>query len=231
MRLLTQLAWEFRLQKRYYFFATALVISAVWLVLLFSLSDAVKSRWMPVLIFADLSNIGLLFIAGCLFLERRQGTLYALAITPVSRGHWLTLKLISLGCLTSACALVIVGLSGISVQWWLLVPAVMVTAVLFTLCGFLVALPFDDILNYFLLMALSMIVLSLPLFEYFDVYSHWMFWLLPTQPLMQLLTNAFQPAAATATTISVLLAIAWIAVLFVIAQRQFGRFVAMRSQS
>ncbi|MCY4265042.1 MAG: hypothetical protein OXE78_09310 [Gammaproteobacteria bacterium] len=71
MSLFRQLLWDLRLQKRYYFWAIALVISAVWLVLLINLNDSIRLRWLPALIFFDLSNIGLLFIAGCLYLERR----------------------------------------------------------------------------------------------------------------------------------------------------------------
>ncbi|MCG8414530.1 MAG: hypothetical protein MI746_09975 [Pseudomonadales bacterium] len=230
MNLLAQLVWEFRLQKRYYFWATALVITVVWLLLLSSLNDDLKSQWMPALIFADLSNIGLLFIAGCLYLERRQGTLYALAITPFRRSRWLVLKLISLSVLTTLCALAIALFSGASVNWFLLVPAIIATALVFTLCGFLLALPFDDLLNYFLGMALTLTVLSLPLLDYFQVYPHWLYWLLPTQPVLQLLVGGFQPASAATISVSLLLCVVWIATLYFFAAKRFNRFVAMRPQ-
>lgn len=231
MNFLTQLVWEFRLQKRYYFFVTAMIITVVWILLLITLNDEVKSRWLPVLIFADLSNIGLLFIAGCLYLERRQGTLYAIAITPVRRGQWLVLKLLSLSALTSACAVLIVGFSGVSVDWLQLLPAILVTAALFTLCGFLVALPFDDILNYFVLMALSLTVLGLPLFDYFDVYAHWLFWALPSQPVLNLLVAGFQPLTLEAYALNLALASVWIAALYSFSQHQFRRFIAVRPQA
>lgn len=230
MNLTRQLAWEFRLQKRYYFWATAAVITLVWVLLLGSLSDTVKAQWMPALIFADLSNIGLLFIAGCLYLERRQGTLYALAITPFRRSRWLLLKLISLTVLTAACALAIVLAAGGTVNWLLLIPAVLATALVFTLCGFLLALPFDDLLNYFLAMALSMIFLSLPLLDYFEVYPHWLYWLLPSQPVLILLVGSFHTVEVTSVIASMLLCVIWVCVLYILAARKFNRFVAMRPQ-
>lgn len=230
MSLLAQLVWEFRLQKRYYFWATAMVITFVWLLLLSSLSENVKTQWMPALIFADLSNIGLLFIAGCLYLERRQGTLYALAITPFPRSRWLLLKLLSLSVLTTLCALAIVVFSGASANWLVLLPAIVATALMFTLCGILLALPFDDLLNYFLGMALTLTVLSLPLLDYFEVYPHWLYWLLPTQPVLKLLVSGFQPASVTTITVSLLLCAVWVAVLYTLAVKRFSRFVAMRPQ-
>ena len=83
LNILKCLVWEFRIQWRYYFWLTGFVITAVWLALFLALDESVQVRWMPVLILVDLSNIGILFIAGLLYLERRQGTLYAYAIMPI----------------------------------------------------------------------------------------------------------------------------------------------------
>ncbi len=228
MSLFRQLLWDLRLQKRYYFWAIALVISAVWLVLLINLNDSIRLRWLPALIFFDLSNIGLLFIAGCLYLERRQGTLYALVISPVSCGRWLTVKLISLSLLTAACAILIVIFSGTAVNWLLLIPAVLANAAVFILCGFLLVLPFDDLLNYFTGMALALLILSLPLIGYFEIYVHWLYWLLPTQPVLVLLTAGFATIDSMSIAVSCLLCLGWVIVLYRLALQRFRKFIAER---
>jgi len=229
--LLSRLAWEFRLQRRYYFWTVGLVITLVWLSLLLFLSASARVLWLPVIIFADLSNIGLMFIAGMLYLERRQGTLYAVAITPVTPASWYLQKLFTLSLLTTACAIVLVLFSSLSVNWFFLLPAIILTAALFTCCGFLLALPFDGIMNYFLAMALCLALLNIPLFAYFDVVDNPFMWLLPSHPALLALSGSFQdmPTMQFLLTISVLSL--WVIALYLAGARQFRNYLALRPQA
>jgi|TARA_B100000959_G_scaffold285026_1_gene358384 hypothetical protein len=65
------LLWDFRLQYRYYFWTIALVVGAMWSGVLFALPEDIISIWLSMVIFADLSTIGVMFITGILYLERR----------------------------------------------------------------------------------------------------------------------------------------------------------------
>ncbi len=229
--LLNRLAWEFRLQRRYYFWTVGLIVSVVWLSLLLFMNEAARERWLPVIIFADLSNIGLLFIAGMLYLERRQGTLFAMAVTPVSPGAWYLQKLVCLTVLTTACAVALALFASLSASWVYLLPATILTAALFTCCGFLLALPFDGIMNYFLAMAVCLAVLNLPLFDYFGVIDSPFMWLLPTQPALLALGGSLQgmPAMQFVLTVSILLL--WVVALYLLGVRRFRGYLALRPQA
>lgn len=224
------LVWDFKLQFRYYFWATGVVVTLVWVGLLLTLSDEVIATWVPVLIFADIGNIGLIFIAGILYLERRQGTIYVAAIMPVSPATWLTLKLVSLAILCTACALVIVFFNSESVNWIRIVPAALLCAALFTSIGFLLAVPFDRIMNYFFGMALGLGVLNLPILDYLGIIEHPLMWLLPSQAAMQLLAGSFQEMSAPAFYGAALVLLGWIALLHWLGIRAYGRFVTERPQ-
>jgi fluoroquinolone transport system permease protein len=207
------LIWDFRLQARYYFWTTGIVVTGVWLLLLLALTEAARVVWIPVLIFADICNIGLLFIAGILYLERRQGTLFATAIMPVSSGAWLATKIVSLTLLCSLCASVLVYFSVEAVNWLLVFPAILLNGALFTSFGFLLACLFQKILNYFLAMALAIAVLNLPLLAYLGIFEHELMWLLPSQPALWLLAESFQNEPSDAFLPVVLLLLAWIALI------------------
>ncbi len=223
------LNWEFRLQWRYYFWVVAAVVTVVWHLLLASLSSAAKLTWLPVLLFADISNIGLLFIAGSLILERQQGTLNAIAVMPVGTGLWLAGKLISLTCLTSACGLVLTALNLDAVAWLRVVPAIVLTAAFFTSAGFILACPFQNILNYFLAMALATSILSLPLLSYFAIADSPLFWLVPSYPTVLLLEQAFGDATGVGYLATLLVCLAWISLSHYLGIRLFHRCVAARA--
>jgi fluoroquinolone transport system permease protein len=226
-RFFALLIWDFRLQARYYFWTTGIVVTVVWLLLLLTLTEAARVLWIPVLIFADICNIGLLFIAGILYLERRQGTLFATAIMPIPRGVWLATKVVSLTLLCSVCAIALVYFNVAAVNWLLVIPAILLNGVLFTSFGFLLACPFHKILNYFLAMALAIAVLNLPLLAYLGIFEHELMWLLPSQPALWLLAESFQNDPSDAFLPVLLILLAWIAVIHWLAVRLLERSIAV----
>lgn len=207
------MAWDFRLQRIYYFWLTGLVIAAVWLALLLSLGVENRLYWLPVLIFADIGNLGLLFIAGILYLERSQGTVQVVAIMPVSHGLWLSSKVASLTVLGSVSASAIVLLSLRDVSWHLLIPAIAANVALFASAGFILACPFKKILNYFFAMALALAVLNIPLLDYLDIYNHPAMWILPSHAALQMLVSAFSGVFGATYVLSSLVLVCWVGLL------------------
>lgn len=227
---LSILMWDFRLQFRYYFWVTGIVVSLVWLMLLFAIVEERSLFWIPVVIFADIGNIGLLFIAGILYLERRQGTIYVAAIMPVSSGTWLSAKLLSLAALCTACSLIIIYFKAQQVDWFRVIPAVALSGALFTSIGFLLAVPFDRIMNYFLGMALALAVLNVPVLGYLEIFDHPLLWLLPSQPAMKLLEASFRDSTSVSFYSTAILLLGWILLLHWLGIRSFRNLVSQREQ-
>ena len=63
-KFLAVLSWDFRLQYRYYFWTVGLIVTGVWVLLLSALTEEASAQIIPALIFADIGQIGLIFIAG-----------------------------------------------------------------------------------------------------------------------------------------------------------------------
>ena len=230
LRYIGILQWDIRIQFRYYFWLVALVITAMWSLVLLALSEGVVNTWVPVLIFGDIGNIGLLFIAGILYLERRQGTLYVTAIMPTSPGTWLTTKLISLSLLCLVCAIAIVAFSSNSVNWIRLIPAAVLCAALFTSIGFLVAVSFDKTINYFFAMALVLLPLNLPILDYLGIFQDDILWLVPSQPAIWALAGSFQQMPSSTYLACIVATLAWLAVSHWLGIRAFQKFIATRQQ-
>lgn len=207
------LAWDFKLQLRYYFWTVALVVTVFWLSLFYYLSEELSVQFLPVLIFADISQIGLVLIGGILFLERRLGTLSVSAVMPISATAWLAAKLVSLSLLCACCALTIVVFNVASVNWLRLIPAITLTAALFTSIGFLLVCPFERVMNYFLLMVVALGVLGIPVLAYLEIFESGLMWILPSQPAMWVLRGSLQAMPASAFYLSLLLLLAWICLL------------------
>ena len=224
------LQWDFRIQYRHYFWTIALVVSAMWSSVLFALPEDIISTWLPIVIFGDLSTIGVLFIAGILYLERRQGTIYATAVMPTSAGTWLPTKLLSLSLLCLACASIIVLFTSNSANWLRLIPAVALTAALFTSVGFLLAIQFDKLMNYFFAMALVFIPLNLPALDYLGIFSNETMWLIPSEAAIWALAGSFQDMATSTFIGCPILLLAWLAVTHWLGIRAFRRFIATRQQ-
>ena len=223
-------AWDLRIQLRYYFWVAGFVITAVWLVLLRLMPADVVDFFVPVLLFVDTCTIGVMFIAGLLFLDRHQGTIETMAVMPMRTSTWLFSKVLSLSILCTACALSIVFFNAEGVNWFKTIPAVILSSIFYTSFGFILASPFQKVLNYFLAMAVALGVLALPVFGYFDVLSTSILWVMPTQPVMVVLASASDAAASSAYYTALFVLFGWTIVTFWLAKKSFHHFVSDRME-
>lgn len=225
------LAWDLKLQLRYYFWIAGLVITLVWLAILSILPPEVSVIWVPVLLFVDTCAIGIIFIGGMLYLEKRQGTIEAIAVMPVSTTTWLLSKVVSLSILCSACALSIIFFKADSVNWYRAVPAIVLSSTLYTSLGFILACPFKNLMNYFLAMALAITVLNIPVFGYLNVLDSVLLWLVPTQPVMHVLSGIFNEMTTASFSLAMLVLLCWTYLSFRLCIKAFYRFVSQRMEN
>ena len=222
------LRWDFTLQVRHGFWVAAFFVLLPWVAVLLSVSQEQASFLLPALIFLDISIAGTLFMAGVYFFEKREGSLYALVVTPIRTWQWLTSKLVSLTVMgTVMCVVLVVIKKGIDAPWGYVLVAILCINVLFILFGFILAAPNERFTNFILCFALFFGVMEVPCLAFFGI-SHPLFWLLPTQPTLVLLRGAFDgmPPAHFAGVLGVQLA--WIAIAYFVSLRSFHRHIADR---
>lgn len=227
--LLTLLRWDVVMQVRYGFWVAGLVITLMWVLVLRALSPEYLSIWLPCVLYFDIGVIGLMFIAGVLFFERRQGAIDALVVTPVRTADWLTSKVVSLSLLATAVAVVLVLLTaGLGVDWLRLVPAFALVTSLFTLVGFRLAAHFETTSGFFAAFGIVGLPFGLPLLSYFGIWDHPLMWVNPAYPTMVLIRQAFRPGGGLELAVATLLTVFWIAVAFRSGVRAFHHRVSWR---
>ncbi|WP_254545365.1 fluoroquinolone export ABC transporter permease subunit [Halomarina pelagica] len=219
------LAWDVRLQLRYGFYAVYAVLAAAYAVLLGLLPPRLVEPALVFVVVSDAAVLGFYFIAALVLVERREGVLDALVVSPLGARGYLASKTASLTILAVLVStlLAVVAHRGTNVA--LLIVGVALTSVFFVLVGFVAVARFDSINAYFFSAPLYGVILYAPLLGYFGVYETPAFYLLPVQPALLLVGGAFGGIDASALLYGVGYLSIGSAAAFVLAERRFERYV------
>jgi fluoroquinolone transport system permease protein len=150
--------------------------------------------FMPVMVMYGVS-LTTVFLAGVLILlERGEGTLDALMVSPLRPSEYLASKLITLAALalveSAAMAIVAYGL-GFSFGW--LVLAVVMRASMGVAVGVAVGVRYRSITHFLLPGIFASLAFDLPNFWYFELWPTSLFYLWPSMPPLLLAKSAFLP--------------------------------------
>ncbi len=222
--------WDFVLQFRQRFWLAGLVVTLVWIPLVSSLPPEHANRWVSALLFGDICIIGLMFIAGILFLEKRQGSIYAAMITPLPTSTWILSKVVSLTVLCTLISSTILFFKAGESDWLRVIVAVSLSASFYTLLGLIIASPFSRINNYFICLSLTLMITSIPIYWHLGIIDHFLLWALPSYPTMILLAgclNNMPPSEFYKATGILLL---WIFCAFHLSIKAFHHFISKRKE-
>ncbi|RDI44422.1 fluoroquinolone export ABC transporter permease subunit [Nocardia mexicana] len=218
---------DFRLQRRYgFYYATGFVI-VLWAGVLAVVPDSLLGTAMPYVLMADLEFF-LFFIAGAVFFEKGEGTLFALLSTPLRFGEYLTAKLVSM-CTLALATCVVVSLVDYGPRFdpFALIGGALSMALLMILAGFVTAPLFPSISEWIMPSTLILTLAAVPLFDYSGVIQHPAFYLIPTEGSILLLGAAFDQVSLSGAQIAYALGYptACIAGLCWVARRVFYAYV------
>ncbi|GAA3760876.1 fluoroquinolone export ABC transporter permease subunit [Salinactinospora qingdaonensis] len=219
---------ELRLQKRYGFGYAALFSAVLWLAILLPIPADYRDVAAPLVLFGDLIVVAFFFIAGSVFFEKGERTLFALVVTPLRFRDYLLAKLLSLTLLSVVLSLIIiVGAHGLDFAAVPMLTGVVVTTVLMLLVSFVTAVPYPSITDWILPVSFLLAVLSLPLLHYSGLWQHWLLYLIPTQGALILFGAAFDQLTPTAWEVGYAVGyqLLWIAALALLAKRAFDRYI------
>ena len=195
-RLWSTVQWDWRLQWRQGIMVVAALLLLVWGALFSQVDSAFLPYLLPPVLYLDLSIFGFYFMAGLLYLEKADGVLAALVVTPMRRWHSLVAKIVTLSLLGLLMSILFVGvLHRESVNWAALLIGVLLNSVLFVLASFLLAVRYDAI-NEFLIPSICVLALAqVPFVDFYGLWSGWPLYLLPFQSSLLLIRGAFEPLA------------------------------------
>lgn len=181
----------------------------------------------PVLAGFCLTGLGgttFMFGASMVLLEKGEGTLEALRVSPLSSNAYLLSKALTLTAFAGLEALVVYGVAfwGVPCHGLLLAAGLGVLGLMYTGLGLALVAPCDSVTSFLMPGALAVsLLLQLPILHLFDVGPAWVWHLIPSQAPLLLMLGAFRPLApwqavyAAATSIvSLALVGAWVRLRF-----------------
>jgi fluoroquinolone transport system permease protein len=225
-RLLHSLRWNIVLQFRHGFY----YVSAFYLLIMVALLRQIPPELGLSYLQSGFVALNLLlnyfFIAALVLLERSEGVLAGLVVTPLRSGEYLMAKVLSLLLLGMLESMLIVVFSfGMVPQPLLILAGMALLSAFYTLIGFVIVARFRLMNEYILPAGALLALLLLPLLDHFHIWQSAFFSLHPLQPMLVLLRAGFLPATPWELCYGFLGSLTWVVLCFLWARRSHTRFV------
>jgi fluoroquinolone transport system permease protein len=216
--LLHALRWDVVVQARNGFYWASAFLIIVISALLLSVPESARANsalWVPAILVINLQITTFFFVAGLMLLERDEGTLSALAVSPLSPSGYLVMRTISLTGLAAAETIAIVWIGfGTSGAWLLILGGTAALGVIYTGFGAAVATRYDSV-NALLLPASAFVaLLLLPLLPHFGLAPRLPFLVHPLEPPMTLIRAGYGVVERIDVAFGVLGSFGWSALAF-----------------
>jgi len=227
------LRWEARLQRRYLFYAVTAIVAVIWIVLLRLLPAAARANpaaLIPVFVLTNLQITAFYFAAALVLMERAQGVLAALLVSPLAADEYLWAKALSLTALGLLENLVVVRfVFGPHFHWGWFAVGTAVLCILYVFAAVSAVAPHSGI-NTFLIPSVGWVTLfTAPLLSFYQVVPWWVFAWHPLMPPLRLLEAASRDLPPVSLVYLVLGSLGWCAAAQVWARRRFTRVIAPAS--
>jgi len=184
--------------------------------------------WVPALLMSEIVTMGVLFIAAVLFIEMRQQTAIAFAVTPVPTATWILAKLAAFTILSTGAAQALLILSSSIPNGALVTLTVVLTALLYNQIGFVLALWTGSIRDFFLPLSVVMGLLALSIYWHLGAADSPLFWIIPSYPAMILLASSVSAIPAGTLLLALALLLLWNAAAFWLCRHAFHTRVSAR---
>lgn len=227
-RSLATLRYDIVLQFRNGFYHVSVFFIAIWVGLWSQLPNTSNYPYaliLPALVTLNMLITTFYFVAGLVLLEKAEGTLTSLVVTPLRAEEYLVARVLSLSLLAALESLLIVVLIyGFHFNPLPLVVGMLLLGGFYTLAGFVAIVRYDSINAYVIPSGFVVLVLLLPLIDHVGLWRHPIFYLHPLQPALLLLRAAFEPPASWQIAYGLGGSLLWFTISFAWAHRIFHRF-------
>ena len=211
-RWLSALRFDVLLQARQGFYAATAVIVVLVGGLLVAIPAELRTNsalLVPFWVVVNLPITTFFFMCGLMLLERDEGTLMALAVTPISPHAYLGVRVITLVALATVETLIVASLAFEIRHPLFVAGAAGLLGIMLTSLGAVVSARYESMNELILPGSVLVTFLLLPLFAHVGLTSHTPFLLHPVEPALTLLRAAYGGATAVEITYGILAGVAW----------------------
>jgi len=192
MRLVSAFLTDVRFQIKHGFYTVYVIITGMYLIILSFLPDKVLPVATPLVLFSDPSVLGLFFIGGIIMLEKIQGVLSVVVVSPLRSYEYLLSKIVSLAFISVLASLAIAVFTPHGdINWTVMVLSVILTSGFFTMCGIMICAGCSTVNEYILKMVPYMLLLVVPCFSLLGFPFSWLFRVIPSVTALRLVTGAY----------------------------------------
>ena len=228
-RLTATMQCDVRLQIRNgFYWAVAFLLGAV--VVVISLLPVFD--WAPVLpalVLGNLVTATFFFMGGLVLLEKREQTLEAQIVTPLTTTEYLTSKVVTLTALSVIeNVLIVIVAYGTGFRLVPLVIGIVGASAIYCLLGFVAVARYDSINEYLFPSMMYVTVCSLPFLHYAGLWETPLMYLHPLMAPLVILEAAFVPLETWEWVYGLLYSALWIGLCLEWSRRTFQRFVVAR---
>ena len=215
---------DVRLQWRQGFYAAYLLVTALYIVTLRLTPVGGYPRVVPFLVISDPAVFGFFFAGALVILERDDGTLQSLFVTPLEVGEYVAAKVLSLTTIAVLTSLAIAaGAVGPRFDAVMLTIGVALTASLIVQTGLALAARFATINRFMLGGSVATTILVAPLLRFAGVADWPWVVAIPTHASLVLIGGAFGVSPGLST---IVWSIAWLLLWNVAAHLWARRWIA-----
>ena len=192
MRLREAIKADMLFQFKQGFYFVYVFVAVMYLVLLSFLPEKIFLIATPLVVFSDPSVLGLFFIGGIILLEKGQGVLNVLVVSPLRTTEYVLAKVISLGFISVLAAAAITLFSGYQqVNWVFLIASAFLTSAIFTFAGIMINAGCNTVNQYLLKTIPWMLLLTLPCLSLLGFPGSWLFAPVPSVAALRLMLGAY----------------------------------------
>lgn len=230
-RLFAALKYDIIFQYRHGFYHVYLIFTILYAVLLRLLPVDSRLSVATIIILSDPGILGYFVIGALVMLEKGQNLYSGLFTTPLKTTEYLTAKAISLSLISLTSSLIIAGAGlGRFFNPLLIIPGIFMTAVFFTLAGFVPAMQVRSLPVFLLLAPAYIISFYLPILPYLGLADWRMFYWLPTAGALFLIDGAFMGLTGGKILYSLAIVCLWIWIAWRLAQKVLNRHILKRGR-
>lgn len=192
MRFLHSIRADILFQMKQGFYLVYVLLTLMYLIILSFLPEDILSVALPLVVFSDPSVLGLFFIGGIIMLEKVQGVLSVVVVSPLRTLEYILSKVVSLALVSVLASFAITGFSNYNrVSWSLLFLSTILTSGIFTMCGIIINAGCQTVNQYMIKTIPYMLVFVLPCFSLIGFPYSWIFTIIPSVAALRLMLGAY----------------------------------------
>jgi fluoroquinolone transport system permease protein len=223
--MLKLLIYDINIQWRSGYWSVYGVMGFLYILILLNIPVNVRDEVAIGIIFMDTSVLGLIFVGALVLLEKQQGVLQSMSVTPLKLNIYIYSKVISLTLLSTVISSLIWIISLWSFRGYgYILSGVVLSSVVFTIFGLGFTSGVTSFNQYLAKIFMGSLVFSIPVIP-FIIFPE-MVWMIifPTNAALNLFLQITKGYFSIVQIIDIIILVIWIFVMLIFARKQFKKY-------